>query len=308
MIRFGNNVGPEFGVKTRRSWHPNIVNKKLYSKALQRQVQVRVSTRVLRTIDKLGGLDEYLLGEKEARIKTLGQSGWWLRWAIMQTPLIKRRFGQERHRLGVPQQQAALEKAEVAEAQEVIEEASEAETAFAEEHGEAVATDEAFQIEQPRQTPALKFRVGPRTHVILTSQGWRRVRPNPKMQPHYKNWIERLTKALVKEKANYFRQVLNTASVAERNRAKKAEEEPKLLSKEEKQQLLEAAMKGWEREAKAEAEKILDRRLGLRREQVPGDKIRMKQVYSIAEPGVRMSKKEKKAEEEEEKEKFEALM
>ncbi|EMC95049.1 hypothetical protein BAUCODRAFT_73149, partial [Baudoinia panamericana UAMH 10762] len=100
-IQFGNNVGTTFAVKTRRTWHPNVLTKKLFSKALNRYVQVRVTVKTLRTIDKLGGLDEYLLGEKEARIRELGESGWWLRWAIMQTPVIRRKFREERVRLGV---------------------------------------------------------------------------------------------------------------------------------------------------------------------------------------------------------------
>ena len=56
-IRFGNNVSTKGKNKSRRSWRPNILNKRLFSKALNRHVQIRVSSRVLRTIDKLGGLD-----------------------------------------------------------------------------------------------------------------------------------------------------------------------------------------------------------------------------------------------------------
>lgn len=35
-------------------------------------MEVRVTTRVLRTVDKVEGLDEFLLGEKAGRIKELG--------------------------------------------------------------------------------------------------------------------------------------------------------------------------------------------------------------------------------------------
>lgn len=62
---------------------------------------MRVTTRVLKTIDKVGGLDEYLLGEKSARIKELGMNGWLLRWRIMQTPGVKKRFRRERRALGL---------------------------------------------------------------------------------------------------------------------------------------------------------------------------------------------------------------
>lgn len=100
-IRFGNNVGKRIAVKTRRSWKPNVFNRRLWSLALNRYIQVRVTARALRTIDKVGGLDEYLLGDKPARIKELGLSGWWLRWAIMQTPKVQRRFERERRELGL---------------------------------------------------------------------------------------------------------------------------------------------------------------------------------------------------------------
>ena len=40
---------------------------------------------MLRTIDKCGGLDGYLLGNKAQRIKELGVKGWELRWRVMQS-------------------------------------------------------------------------------------------------------------------------------------------------------------------------------------------------------------------------------
>lgn len=168
-IQVGNNVGETFEVKTRRTWHPSVFTRKLFSKSLNRRVQVRVTARTLRTIDKLGGLDEYLLGEKTARIKELGESGWWLRWAIMQTDSVKARFAAERARLGLPA-------AELVES--TMEEATEAEAALAAEQGEMIEMDEAFQLEESPDLPPLKFRVGPRQHVMLTSLGWIRTRPS----------------------------------------------------------------------------------------------------------------------------------
>lgn len=58
--------------------------------------------RVLRTIDKVGGLDEYLLGEKAARIKDLGMGGWALRWRIMKTDTVRERFRRQRVEMGLP--------------------------------------------------------------------------------------------------------------------------------------------------------------------------------------------------------------
>lgn len=89
-------------IKTRRYWRPNVQNKRLWSNALRKFVKTRVTARVLRTIDKVGGLDEYLLGEKAGRVKELGMGGWKLRWRVMQTPMVKRRFAAQREALGLP--------------------------------------------------------------------------------------------------------------------------------------------------------------------------------------------------------------
>jgi len=67
-----------------------------------------VTTRVLRTIDKCGGLDEYLLGEKANRVKELGMGGWKLRWRVMQSPMVKERFRLERLSMGLPDVQEVL--------------------------------------------------------------------------------------------------------------------------------------------------------------------------------------------------------
>jgi large subunit ribosomal protein L28 len=101
-VRFGNNVSSKTETKTRRTWHPNIHRKRLWSYALGRWVRVKVQARVLRTIDKVGGLDEYLLGDKVNRIKELGVAGWALRWRIMQTNMVRERFRRERLAMGLP--------------------------------------------------------------------------------------------------------------------------------------------------------------------------------------------------------------
>ncbi|CAK7264379.1 hypothetical protein SEPCBS119000_000969 [Sporothrix epigloea] len=105
-IQFGNTVSRQTAIinpqKNRRKWWPNIQEKRLHSESLGIAVRTRVNTRVLRTIDKVGGLDEYLLGSKPARIAELGPWGWRLRWRIMQTPAVKERFRAERVALGLP--------------------------------------------------------------------------------------------------------------------------------------------------------------------------------------------------------------
>jgi len=63
---------------------------------------------VLRTVDNVGGLDEYLLGEKAGRIKELGMGGWKLRWRIMQTEAVKERFRKQRELMGLPPREEVL--------------------------------------------------------------------------------------------------------------------------------------------------------------------------------------------------------
>ncbi|KAK0740045.1 hypothetical protein B0T18DRAFT_431434 [Schizothecium vesticola] len=101
-IRFGNRVSERNEIKTRRAWRPNVHHKRLWSASLGVYVRTRVTTRVLRTIDKVGGLDEYLLGIKAARVKELGPWGWRLRWRVMQTPSVRARHAAERVRLRLP--------------------------------------------------------------------------------------------------------------------------------------------------------------------------------------------------------------
>lgn len=67
-------------------------------------MRVRVQARVLRTIDKVGGLDEYLLGERAGRIKELGVGGWALRWRLSGTEKVRERYRAERRRLGLPEE------------------------------------------------------------------------------------------------------------------------------------------------------------------------------------------------------------
>ncbi len=59
----GNNVS-HANNKTRRRFLPNLQRASLVSDLLGETVRVRLSTRALRTVEKNGGLDEYLLSAK----------------------------------------------------------------------------------------------------------------------------------------------------------------------------------------------------------------------------------------------------
>jgi large subunit ribosomal protein L28 len=161
-ILFGNKVSEKNEIKTRRSWRPNVQQKRLWSKALRKYLRLRVTTRVLRTIDKCGGLDEYLLGEKPARIKELGMGGWKLRWRLMQTESVKERFRKQREALGLlPREEVSVgSDGEVVSQEQVADEIlrydealdSETEVGIGEDL-DAAPAEERFMEEQPAQKP-----------------------------------------------------------------------------------------------------------------------------------------------------------
>lgn len=103
MIHFGNNVSEKTETKTRRDWKPNVLSKGLYSVALKKKIKLRITSRVLKTMDREGGLDEYLLKDNEHRLKELGPLGWALRWTLMQKPQVIDRMRAQASALGVDQ-------------------------------------------------------------------------------------------------------------------------------------------------------------------------------------------------------------
>ncbi|KAL8850423.1 MAG: hypothetical protein Q9221_004655 [Calogaya cf. arnoldii] len=154
--QFGNKVSEKNEIKTRRKWEPNIHDKRLWSVALGKYVQVRVQARVLRTIDKVGGLDEYLLGESPARIKELGMEGWKMRWRLLQDRGVKERLRRRRVDLGLRPQglETFLSDAELLGEEESMA-AKEAEvrddvTGEVQEEGETEMTEE--EIEQAQHS------------------------------------------------------------------------------------------------------------------------------------------------------------
>jgi large subunit ribosomal protein L28 len=146
-------------IKTRRYWRPNVHSKRMWSEALQAYIRLRITTRVLRTVDKVGGLDEYLLGEKAGRIKELGMGGWKLRWRIMQTEAVKERFRKQRELMGLPPKEGVLQGSDgmLATAEQVEDEIKQFDEALqkgqdvdiGEEVEEQMSVDEGFMSEEP---------------------------------------------------------------------------------------------------------------------------------------------------------------
>src|SRR5262245_25342377 len=51
--------------KTKRTFRPNLVDVTLISDALQRKVRLRISAQALRTVERTGGLDAFLIKAKD---------------------------------------------------------------------------------------------------------------------------------------------------------------------------------------------------------------------------------------------------
>jgi len=65
--QFGHNVAHS-NTKTNRRFLPNLQKVTLQSEALRRNVQLRVSTRALRSVQHNGGLDKFLLTTHDAML------------------------------------------------------------------------------------------------------------------------------------------------------------------------------------------------------------------------------------------------
>lgn len=100
-IRFGNNVAEKHNNKSRRFWRPNVHVKAFFSPSLSARVKTRLTLRVLKTIRREGGIENYLLKSKPARIQELGPGGWNLRWLLMQTQAVQQQLNEERIGLGL---------------------------------------------------------------------------------------------------------------------------------------------------------------------------------------------------------------
>lgn len=66
-VQAGNNVS-HANNRTRRRFLPNLQPASLQSDTLGENVRMRISTAALRTIEKNGGLDSWLLGTSNAKL------------------------------------------------------------------------------------------------------------------------------------------------------------------------------------------------------------------------------------------------
>ena len=66
-VMSGNNVS-HANNRTRRRFLPNLQSTSMQSDILDRKVSLRVSTSAMRTVEKHGGLDAYLLQARNAEL------------------------------------------------------------------------------------------------------------------------------------------------------------------------------------------------------------------------------------------------
>ena len=66
-VMSGNNVS-HANNRTRRRFLPNLQSTRLHSEVLNRQISLRVSTSAMRTVEKHGGIDPYLIQAKNSEL------------------------------------------------------------------------------------------------------------------------------------------------------------------------------------------------------------------------------------------------
>ena len=69
LVITGNNVS-HANNKTKRRFIPNLQNVSLYSDKLGKKLKFRIATSTLRTVEKNGGIDKYLLNSKNSKLNS----------------------------------------------------------------------------------------------------------------------------------------------------------------------------------------------------------------------------------------------
>jgi large subunit ribosomal protein L28 len=95
-IRSGNNVS--FSMKaTKRKFKPNVFIKRVYSEILKEMIRFHLTTSSLRSIDKAGGLDNYLLTSKHV---TSGEG------LVVKERIVRKLKWEERQKEGASEEEA----------------------------------------------------------------------------------------------------------------------------------------------------------------------------------------------------------
>ena len=63
----GNNVSHAVN-KTKRRFYPNLHNVSFFSEVLGKKIKLKVSSRGIKTVEKNGGIDSYILGLKNSKL------------------------------------------------------------------------------------------------------------------------------------------------------------------------------------------------------------------------------------------------
>tara|TARA_B110000116_G_C16790497_1_gene563440 strand:- start:785 stop:1066 length:282 start_codon:yes stop_codon:yes gene_type:complete len=69
MYQSGNNVSHAKN-RTKRRFLPNLQNISFISEKLGKKIQLRVATSTIRTVEKKGGLDEFLINTSNTKLPT----------------------------------------------------------------------------------------------------------------------------------------------------------------------------------------------------------------------------------------------
>ncbi len=72
IVITGNNVS-HANNKTKRRFIPNLQNVSLYSDKLDKKIKFKVATSTLRTVEKKGGIDNYLISSNNENLSAVAR-------------------------------------------------------------------------------------------------------------------------------------------------------------------------------------------------------------------------------------------
>ena len=72
IVMTGNNVS-HANNKTKRRFIPNLQSVSLYSEKLEKKIKFRVATSTLRTVEKNGGIDNFLVKSKNENLSEVAK-------------------------------------------------------------------------------------------------------------------------------------------------------------------------------------------------------------------------------------------